>query len=80
MKVQEILHQRLLPQFNNLTSMVFAVILLFLMIQLFQHKPPPEEIYAMSLLLFVLGALRIASTLVHQRERTDQAKASTHSG
>ena len=32
MKAQEILHQRLLPQFNNLTSVVFAVILLFLMI------------------------------------------------
>ncbi len=153
MKTQEILHQRLLPQFNNLTSIVFAVILLFLMIgimigtgklflqlgglldsgqitgsylsiisdvlslfilielsrslvdyfevnrlrmtfivdagivfvlreimiQLFQHKLPPEEIYAMSLLLFVLGALRIASTLVYQRDRAAQAKASNPS-
>jgi uncharacterized membrane protein (DUF373 family) len=47
-----------------------------IMIKLFQHKLPPEEIYAMSLLLFVLGALRIASTLVYQRDRADQAKAS----
>lgn len=154
MKVQEILHQRLLPLFNNLTSIVFAVILLFLMIgimigtgklflqlgdlltsgqitgsyltiisdvlslfilielsrslveyfevkrlrmtfildagivfvlreimiQLFQHKLPPEEIYAMSLLLFVLGILRIASSLVYQRERMSETKASAHNG
>ena len=141
MKAQDLLRNRLLPQFNNLTSFVFGVILLFLMIgiligtgklflqlgglfssgqitgsylsiisdvlslfvlielsrsladyfecnrlrltfivdaaivfvlreimiQLFQHKLPPEEIYALSLLLFVLGALRIASTVVHQK-------------
>lgn len=141
MKAQEILHNRLLPQFNNLTSFVFAVILLFLMIgiligtgklflqlggllsdgkitgsyltiisdvlslfilielsrslvdyfevnrlrltfivdagivfvlreimiKLFQHKLPPEEIYALSALLLVLGMLRIASAVVHQK-------------
>ena len=32
MKAQDLLRSRLLPQFNNLTSFVFAIILLFLMI------------------------------------------------
>lgn len=154
MNVQETLHNRLLPYFNNLTSIVFAVILLFLMIgiiigtgklflqlgdlfsadqvrggyltlisdvlslfilielsrslvdyfevnrlrltfivdagivfvlreimiQLFQHKLPPEEIYALSMLLFVLGALRIASTIVHQRGAADGARKISSNG
>jgi uncharacterized membrane protein (DUF373 family) len=40
-----------------------------LMIGLFEHKLPPEKIYAMSILLLVLGALRVASVLLFQRER-----------
>ena len=44
-----------------------------IMIQLFQHKLPPEQIYALSTLLFVLGALRIASTLMHQRGSGEQS-------
>ena len=53
----------------RLTFIVDAAIVFVLreiMIQLFQHKLPPQEIYALSLLLFVLGALRIATTVVHQ--------------
>ena len=154
MKAKEILHTWLLPQFNTLTSFVFAVILLFLMIgiligtgklflqlgglftnwkitgsyltvisdvlslfilielsrslvgyfegnrlrltfivdaaivfvlreimiQLFQHKLPPPEIYALSVLLFVLGALRIASIVVHHKGLAAEGKASAGSG
>lgn len=40
------------------------------MIKLFAGTLPVEEVYAMSVLLFVLGALRIASVLVFQREKS----------
>jgi uncharacterized membrane protein (DUF373 family) len=154
MKAQEMLRKHLLPQFNNLTSFVFAIILLFLMIgiligtgklflqlgdllndgkitgsylniitdvlslfilielsrsladyfevnrlrltsildavivfvlreimiQLFQHKLPPEEIYAISALLLVLGILRIASALVFLRGQAAEAKSVTPQG
>ncbi len=52
----------------RLTFIVDAGIVFVLreiMIQLFQHKLEPQEIYALSALLLVLGMLRIASTLVH---------------
>ncbi len=38
------------------------------MIKLFEHKITVEELYALSALLFVLGALRISSIVVHQSE------------
>lgn len=40
-----------------------------IMIKLFEHKISPAEIYALSVLLLVLSALRIASIVVFQRER-----------
>jgi uncharacterized membrane protein (DUF373 family) len=40
-----------------------------LMIGLFEQKLSPEMIFALSLLLLVLGALRVASVLLYQRER-----------
>ena len=40
-----------------------------LMIKLFEHRISSAEICALSLLLFVLGSLRIASVLVFQREK-----------
>ena len=40
-----------------------------IMIGLFQHKSTPVEIYALSALLFVLGALRIASALTKSWRR-----------
>ena len=40
-----------------------------LMIQLFEHNIVPDQILALSALLFVLGALRIGSVLVYQREK-----------
>ena len=40
-----------------------------IMIKLFEHQISPGEIYALGLLLFVLGCLRIASVLVFQREK-----------
>lgn len=52
----------------RLTFIVDAGIVFVLreiMIQLFQDKLEPQEIYALSALLLVLGMLRIASTLVH---------------
>lgn len=52
----------------RLTFIVDAGIVFVLreiMIQLFQDKLEPQEIYALSALLLVLGMLRIVSTLVH---------------
>ncbi len=40
-----------------------------ILIMLFKHELKPEMLYALSLLLLVLGALRISSTLVYQREK-----------
>lgn len=40
-----------------------------LMIMLFEHKAEVDQIYALSALLLVLGALRIGSVLVYQREK-----------
>jgi len=40
-----------------------------IMIKLFEHKIIPEEIYALSVLVFVLGSLRIGSVMVFQREK-----------
>lgn len=48
-------------------SIVF--VLREIMIKLFESKITTGEIYALSLLLFVLGALRIGSVLVFQREK-----------
>ncbi len=39
------------------------------MIKLFEHNIGTDELYALSALLFVLGALRIGSVLVFQREK-----------
>jgi uncharacterized membrane protein (DUF373 family) len=55
----------------RLTFIVDAAIVFLLrevMIQTYEHKFEPADIYAMSVLLFVLGALRIASVMVFQRE------------
>jgi uncharacterized membrane protein (DUF373 family) len=153
MSVREILQKRLLPWFNDLTSLVFAVILLILtigiligtgklfldlggllssleitgsyltiiadvlslfilielsrslaeyfevnrlrltfiadaaivfvvrevMIALFKNKLPPEDVYAMSALLFVLGALRIASSLIYEKAKTGRTETPTNS-
>jgi len=40
-----------------------------IMIKLFEHDISPGEIYALSVLLLVLGCLRIGSILVFQREK-----------
>ena len=70
------LSRSLVEYFNThrlrLTFIVDAGIIFVLreiMIQLFEHKLEPNEIYALSALLFVLGALRIGSVVVYQRER-----------
>ncbi|MBI5437233.1 MAG: phosphate-starvation-inducible PsiE family protein [Nitrosomonadales bacterium] len=40
-----------------------------IMFKLFEQKILPDEVYALSALLFVLGSLRTASVLVYQREK-----------
>jgi uncharacterized membrane protein (DUF373 family) len=40
-----------------------------IMIKLFEHQISPAELYALSMLLFVLGSLRIGSVLMFQREK-----------
>ena len=55
----------------RLTFIVDAAIVFMLrelMIKTFEHEFGTAEIYAMSVLLLVLGALRIASVMVFQRE------------
>lgn len=70
------LSRSLVEYFNTnrlrLTFIVDAAIVFVLrelMIQMFEHKIMPDEIYALSALLFVLGAIRIGSVLVYQREK-----------
>ena len=48
-----------------------------IMIQLFEHKLEPQEIYALSALLLVLGLLRIASIIVYQKALTVEGVEST---
>lgn len=71
------LSRSLVEYFNTsrlrMTFIVDAAIVFMLreiMIMLFEHKIEPSELYAMSALLFVLSALRIASVVVYQREKT----------
>lgn len=57
----------------RLTFIVDAGIVFVLreiLIGLFKHDMQPPMIYALTALMFVLGALRIGSVLVYQREKT----------
>jgi uncharacterized membrane protein (DUF373 family) len=70
------LSRSLVEYFNtNRLRMTFIVdagivfVLRELMIKLFEHKAETADIYALSVLLLVLGALRIGSVLVYQREK-----------
>jgi uncharacterized membrane protein (DUF373 family) len=56
----------------RLTFIVDAAIVFLLrevMIKTFEHRMETDELYALSALLLVLGALRIGSVLVFQREK-----------
>ncbi|MDH5357474.1 MAG: phosphate-starvation-inducible PsiE family protein [Gammaproteobacteria bacterium] len=56
----------------RLTFIIDAAIVFVIreiLIALFKHEVEPEMLYAFSVFLFVLGALRIGSILVNQRER-----------
>lgn len=56
----------------RLTFIVDGVIVFILrdvMIALFRHELKPEMLYAVSFFLLVLGALRIGSVLLYQREK-----------
>ncbi len=66
--------QRLRMTFIVDAGIVF--VLRELMIGLFEHKIPTEQIYALSALMLVLTVLRIGSVVVYQRERrmADMAK------
>jgi len=48
-----------------------------IMLRLFEQKISPDEVYALSALLFVLGGLRTASVLVYQREKRLLSKKRT---
>ena len=71
------LSRSLVEYFNThklrLTFIVDAAIVFVLreiLIALFKHELKPEMIYAFSAFLLVLGALRTASVLVYQREKS----------
>jgi uncharacterized membrane protein (DUF373 family) len=56
----------------RLTFIVDAAIVFVIreiLIALFKHEIKPEMLYALSVFLLVLGALRIGSVLVYQREK-----------
>ena len=70
------LSRSLVEYFNThklrLTFIVDAAIVFVLreiLIALFKHEMKPDMLYALSVFLFVLGALRIGSVLVYQREK-----------
>lgn len=70
------LSRSLVEYFNThklrLTFIVDAAIVFVLremLIKLFENKLETDMIYAFSVFIFVLGALRIASVLVYQREQ-----------
>ena len=56
----------------RLTFIVDAAIVFVIreiLIALFKHEIKPEMLYALSVFLLVMGALRIGSVLVYQREK-----------
>jgi uncharacterized membrane protein (DUF373 family) len=56
----------------RMTYIVDAAIIFIIrevLINLFKHEIKPEMLYAISVFLLVLGALRIASIIVFQREK-----------
>lgn len=59
--------QRLRLTFILDAAIVF--VLRHIMIALFEHKLATAEIYALSVLIIALGALRIGSVLVYQQEK-----------
>jgi uncharacterized membrane protein (DUF373 family) len=70
------LSRSLVEYFNThklrLTFIIDAAIVFILreiLITLFKHELEPEMLYAFSAFIFVLGALRLGSVLVYQREK-----------
>jgi len=70
------LSRSLVEYFNThklrLTFIVDAAIVFVLreiLIALFKHELKPEMLYALSVFILVLGAIRIGSVLVYQREQ-----------
>lgn len=71
------LSRSLVEYFNSqklrLTFIVDAAIVFIireLLIDLFENNMAPDMLYAFSAILFVLGALRIGSVLVYQKEKS----------
>ncbi len=61
----------------RLTFIVDATIVFVLremMIRLFEHEVVPNEIFSLSALLLVLGAIRTAAVVVYQREKKTMAR------
>ena len=70
------LSRSLVEYFNShkirLTFIVDAAIVFIIremLIALFHHKVEPTMIYAFAAIIFVLGALRVSSILIYQREK-----------
>ena len=59
--------QKLRLTFISDAAIVF--IIRELLIQMYKHEASPSMLYAYSAILFVLGAIRIGSVLVYQREK-----------
>ena len=55
---------------SHIVDAAIVFILREILIGLFKHSLEIDMIYALSLLIFVLGGLRIASVLVYQQEKT----------
>ena len=62
-------HQRLRLTFIIDAGIVF--VLREIMILLYEHKLPPDNVYAFSALLLVLGVLRFSSLVVHHKKFHD---------
>ncbi len=76
------LSRSLVEYFNSqklrLTFIVDAAIVFIireLLILLFKHEAQPDTLYAYAAILLVLGALRVSSVLVYQREKAINSSA-----
>lgn len=59
-------------RFTFIVDAAIVFIIREILIALFKHELKPEMLYALSVFLLVLGALRIGSILVDQRENESQ--------
>ncbi|GMG87678.1 phosphate-starvation-inducible PsiE family protein [Biformimicrobium ophioploci] len=56
-------------RFTSIVDAAIVFVLREILIALFKHEMKPEMLYALSLFLLVLGAIRVASLLVYRHEK-----------